>query len=284
MTVAQLSGFYKPDFQLQGRQHFAVGTTPPGMEPAARSVSIADARHLQTVEGLSEAAFLARHGFVLISHPTQVVDWDRDVASVYHPEIEQIIRKRLLPGRRVEIGPAPLLRRGRATSVPFYANGVHSDGGFDLEDHLANIRAFAGEEAARRWSERYRQDDVEGLIWLNFWRPTNMTAPLEHMPLAICDPNSLDAGDLIRTGMTGIAPQGRETQHLSIRFSESQDWYVYPRMTCDEVIALKLADFWKRASPLQDCFHAAFHDSEANKDAGERQSCELRVTVLVLRD
>ncbi|MES2325765.1 MAG: hypothetical protein V4499_00340 [Pseudomonadota bacterium] len=27
--------------------------------------------------------------------------------------------------------------------------------------------------------------DVEGLVWIDFWRTTNMSGPLEHMPLAL---------------------------------------------------------------------------------------------------
>ena len=116
-------------------------------------------------------------------------DWDSEVADVYLPEVDRLLRERLLPGRRIEIGAAPLLRRGRGTATPFYATGVHSDGGLGLDDHLHNIEAFAGEEAGRRWRERYARDDVEGLMWLNVWRPTNMAGPLDHIDLPPAGPS-----------------------------------------------------------------------------------------------
>lgn len=285
MTIqAELNGFYTPGFASPARQRFPIGSSPLGLEDTPRTVTIIDARALQTTEALPEAEFLSRHGFVLLSHPTQVRDWDNEVAGVYHPEIDRLIRQRLMPGRRIQIAPAPLLRRGRGTATPFYANGVHSDGGVGLEDHLHNMEAFAGAEAARRWRERYEQDDVAGLVWLNFWRPTNMAGRLEHMPLAVCDPTSLDARDLVQTGMTGLAPEGRETHHLGLRFDAGQRWFYYPGMGCDEVIAFKLAEFWKAPSPMRNCFHAAFQDPAARPDVEARQSCELRVSVLVLKD
>ena len=284
MTTAQLSGFYPPDFDALGRQRFVVGSSPPGMEPAPRTAEIADARRLQAAEDLPEAEFLARHGFVLLTHPTEVKDWDSEVADVYLPEVDRLVRERLLPGRRIEIGAAPLLRRGRGTATPFYATGVHSDGGLGLDDHLHNIRAFAGEEVGERWRERYAHDHVEGLMWLNVWRPTNMAGPLDHMPLAVCHPSSLDERDLVPTAMTGLAPEGRETRHLSLRFNAGQQWSYYPRMGCDEAIVFKLAEFWKTPSPVRNCFHTAFQHPDTRPDAEKRQSCELRVSVLVLAD
>jgi hypothetical protein len=194
------------------------------------------------------------------------------------------VRERLLPGRKVEIAPAPLARRGRGTAMSFYAEGVHSDGGLGLQDHVHNIDAFAGGEAARRWRERYACDDVEGLVWLNFWRTTNMTGALEHMPLALCDPISLDRRDLVRTAMTGLAAQGRETHHLALRFNADQRWFYYPRMKCDELIVFTLAEVWKTCSPVRNCFHTAFRKPVSPPDVEERQSCELRVSVLVLRN
>ena len=284
MTLAQLRGFYAADFIPEGRQRFAVGSRAEGRDQAGQSVVVADARALQAAEGVPEAEFMSRHGFVLLPHATAVRDWDREVASVYLPEIERIVRERLMPGPRVEIEPASLLRRGRGTSLPFYAEGVHSDGGLDLDDYAHNIAAFTDEETSRRWRARYERDDVAGLVWLDFWRPTNMAGPLQHMPLALCDPTSVDACDVVRTAMTGLAPDGRETHHLSLRFNAGQRWWSYPQMTCDELIAFKLAEFWKEPSPLRNCFHTAFRHPDAPGDCQPRQSCEFRVGVLMLND
>jgi hypothetical protein len=285
MTTARLNGFYAPEFVPEGRRHFPVGSLARGMAPEGYEVEIGDARALQTAEGTSEADFFARHSFVLLPHVTAVRDWDRDCEALYLPEIEQVIRDRLFPGRRVEVQQGPhVLRRGRDTPNPGYGDGVHSDGGLDLGDYLHNIRAFAGEQAAHWWRALYEHPDVLGLVWIDFWRTTNMAAALEHMPLALCDPGTLDADDIVPVAMTGIAPDGRESHHLSLRFRPGQRWYYYPSMTSDELLAFKLAEFWKGPAPVRNCFHSAFDDPAARADAEKRQSCEHRVAVLVLAD
>ncbi|HJP69668.1 MAG TPA: CmcJ/NvfI family oxidoreductase, partial [Sphingomicrobium sp.] len=192
---------------------------------------------------------------------------------------------RLFPGKRVEIQQGPhILRRGRDTPTPDYADGVHSDGGLDLDDYLHNIAAFASPEAARWWRSLYERPSVSGLVWIDFWRTTNMNGPLQHMPLALCDPTSVEPADLVPVAMTGIAPQARQSRHLCLRFDAQQRWYYYPHMTTDELLAFKLAEFWKESTPVRNCFHSAFPHPDTPTNAEKRQSCEHRVAVLVLAD
>jgi hypothetical protein len=285
MTVARLNGFYASDFPFEGRQRAPVGTFMDGMVAHAIAVEIADARALQEREELSEAEFFRRHGYVLLPHVTGVQDWDRDFEAHYRGEIDGVIRRRLFPGRRVEIQQGPdVLRRGRGTGNPEYANGVHSDGGVGLDDYVHNIGAFAGELAAHWWRTMYERPEVAGCVWIDFWRTTNMAGPLEHMPLALCEPASVELEDLVPTGLTGIAPEGRESHHLSLRYKANQRWYYYPRMTGDELLAFKLAEFWKGTTRVGNCFHSAFEHPDTPAGAEARQSCEHRVGVIVLAD
>ena len=113
-----------------------------------------------------------------------------------------------------------------------------------------------------------------------------MSGPLRHMPLALCEPNSLKRSDILRSSMIGIAPERRTTHHLLLKFDPGQQWYSYPEMTVDELIAFKLNEFWKDEpdrSP-QNVFHTAFADPDAPEDAEIRQSCEHRVGIILLRD
>ncbi len=104
------------------------------------------------------------------------------------------------------------------------------------------------------------------------------------MPLALCEPNSLDTADIFSSRMVGIAPEGRTSHHLSLRYNPAQRWVYYPAMTNDEVIAFKLNEFRKGDGHRpQNVFHTAFADPGAPSDAEHRQSCEHRVGVLLLR-
>jgi hypothetical protein len=258
---------------------------PPPPRTNLPPIEIRDARKLQA-NGGSEAELFADNGFVLLSHKTVVRDWD-NVPQAFCEEIEEIIRERLLPRRRVEIQQRPTpMRRGRGTTTSQYAQGVHSDGPLTAELYAANVGAFAGSDAQRWWLERYRRDDVAGFMSIDFWRTTNMQRPLQHMPLAVCAPSSLQLDDILPMEFIGIAPEGRKTHHLALRFDPAQRWYFYPEMTGDEVLAFKLCEFWKDAPDAkpQNCFHSAFRHPDTPPDAEERQSCEHRVGVLVLRD
>jgi hypothetical protein len=262
-----------------------VSNPPARPRPTFPPVEIRNARELQT-NGASEAELFAENGFVLLSHTTVVKDWD-NVPQAFCDEIEDIIRTRLIPGKRVEVQQRPTpLRRGRGTTTPQYGQGVHSDGPLTAELYAANVGAFAGEQAREWWLDRYSRDDVAGFMSIDFWRTTNMAGPLQHMPLAVCAPKSLERSDILPMEFIGIAPEPNLTHHLALRYNPAQQWYFYPQMTGDEVLAFKLCEFWKDdpdAQP-QNCFHSAFPDPSAPLDAEERQSCEHRVGVLILRD
>jgi hypothetical protein len=284
MMQAQLYGLIPRDFS--GPLPTVDLRNPPQRPPAqSPPVDVHDGRALQA--GISsEAQFFADNGFILLPHRTKVDDWD-NVPPIFAQEVEEMIRTRLLPGGRVEIQQRPSpMRRGRGTDTPEYATGVHSDGPLTAELYAANVGAFAGPQAEQWWTDRYRRDDVAGFMSIDFWRTTNMKKPLRHMPLAVCAPASLELADILPMDFLGIAPDGHKTHHLSLRFNPSQRWYFYPEMTGDEVLAFKLCEFWKDkpdAEP-QNCFHTAFVDPAMPADAEERQSCEHRVGVLILRD
>jgi hypothetical protein len=284
MVRARLNGFVPPNFQ---------GSIPPfdARKPPAwirnqfPPIDIRDARELQS-DADSEAAFFADNGFVLLGHETKVGDWSGDVCPTYFPEIEAIIRDRLFLGRRVEVQQdfKPNLR-GHGTGAPQYGLAVHADVPVTPELYAQNVAASGSLEAGSEWLANYRRDDVAGFIGIDFWRPINMRQPLRHMPLAICAPGSVEAGDILPISATYIV-NARMTNHLALRFNPQQRWYFYPGMTGDEVLAFKMVEFWKddpSAHP-QCVFHSAFADPGAPAGAERRQSCEHRVGVLILRD
>ena len=103
-----------------------------------------------------------------------------------------------------------IMRRGPNTENPFYGQVVHQDFGLSAEHYRQTTRAFATEEAASAFIHRYREDDVIGMMVLNFWRPLEMDHPIEHMPLAVCDASSIPREDIVLSNLLGFTPD-RET-------------------------------------------------------------------------
>jgi hypothetical protein len=296
-TTAELRGLFPPEFKPQRRIEIDVRKGPPAnfKMPTFAPFHIEDARPLQALS-VSPGEFFDKHSFVLLPHETAVHNWEVDPASVedsevvriYYPEIERLIREQLYPGRRLEVHQSsPPLRRGRGTPTAQYANGVHSDYGLTPDDFEVSVEAYAGRQAAQGWRRRYERDEVEGFAMVDFWRPTNMPGPLLHMPLALCDPSSVEMADLVPTALTGIAPSGLPTNHVALRYNPRQRWYYYPRMGTDEVLAFKLFECRKSETgpgEFRSVLHSAFVDPDTPADAVERQSCEHRVGISFLRN
>jgi hypothetical protein len=292
---SKLYGFFEPTFVSTGRLSMELerpteGVLSPEATPRTR---IHDARRLQTESPLSEAGFFDEYGFVLLAHESAVEDWDVDPATpeannelmrTYVPEIEELIRSRLMPARPIELWQEPPIRRGPGTPNAFYSAGVHQDFGLTPDDYQEGIEAFATPEIARGWRDRYEQDDVAGFLVVDFWRTAGMKGPLEHMPLSVCDPKSVKIDDVVPMGLVDFAPTGKSTNQLALRLEPDQRWYYYPGMTRDEVLVFKNFECSKSdAEPrVASCFHSAFEDPGAPADAEERQSSEHRVNIFCL--
>ena len=296
---SKLVGFFDPAFVAEGRIAIRIGEEADGMlTPEATPPSrIHDARHLQVAaqgqSSFSEAGFFEEHGFVLLPHESTVEDWDVDPATpdneftrIYLPEIEELVRTRLLPGRRIDVWQGPRLRRGPGTPNPEYAGGVHQDFGLTPDDYQENIQVFASPEIAQIWRSRYEQDDVVGFLSIDFWRTAGMGRPLQHMPLGFCHPASVRVEDLVPVGLLDFTPTGKPSNQLALRYDERQRWYYYPEMTANEVLVFKQFQFFKDDSEPQmaSCFHTAFELPNTPADAEERQSSEHRVLIFCLRD
>lgn len=280
---AELDGFLSRDFAGDMAPPMDLGLAAAA-EYLSQQVEIFDARPVQA-RAASEAEFFSERGFALLEHQTTVRDWQRGLASTYLLEIIEVIRTRLFPGRRIEINRGSIAMR-RGPNDRYYATRVHADGPLTAERYALNVGAVGGAEVGDQWLASYLRNDVAGFVSIGFWRTTNMRGPLQHMPLAMCDPNSLNRGDILPTTSTIIAPAGRTTHHLVLRHDPGQAWYYYPEITPDEVVAMKACEFWKddpRAHP-QNVFHAAFHHPDTSADAERRQSFDHRVGVMILRD
>jgi hypothetical protein len=125
---------------------------------------------------------------------------------------------------------------------------------------------------------------------INAWR--NIKAePVAVHPLALCDAQSVDSGDLV---VFEIHYADRVGENYFARHAPRHRWYFYPGLTRDEVLLIKQ---WDSAGPLArsrgECsdassaeapctfsFHSAFQDPEAAADAPDRWSIEVRCAVI----
>jgi hypothetical protein len=182
--------------------------------------------------------------------------------------------------------PPNVLRRGAGTDNPQYGAGVHQDYGTTADDFQQSVAAFAGAGAGAGWRAQFERGDVEGFVMLDFWRTTGMPEPLKHMPLALCDATSVDTRDIVPTALEGIAPGGAITHHVSLRYNAGQRWFYYPDMTPNELLVFKLFQLVPGEEPqrYRACFHSAVEDPATPPDASPRQSCEHRVSVMLMRD
>lgn len=260
------------------------GDPRPAPDPAELAIAIGDARAFQA-GAESEAALFERHGFALLRHRTAMRRWDDqgELARIYRPEIDAVLRERLFPGRRVEIdqGMPPVYRGDAEDAV--YADWVHQDFGLTAGDFAGNLAGISGEEAARRWLARYAKDDVAGCVAISCWRTVEMREPLRHMPIALCDPETVAMEDVAANAATGEG----SSYHIALRFNEGQRWYYYPGIGADELLTFKLFECSKDdpgPSRLRSTFHTAFEDPGTPADAERRRSWEHRVIVMLLRD
>ncbi len=283
MVQAALTAF-PSDFVWPGRFTIDLNAAEkPRPQAAPPLTEIHDARPVQAAA--TAAAMFERHGFALLPHVTAVTDWSADPALGYRAEIEQLIARDLLPGQRFEVSFGSMNRRGRGTPQG-YAGGVHQDCGYTLEDYQQLVGAYTGPEAALGWRAMYDRPDVAGYMLIDFWRTTNMSEPLRHMPLTVCDPASVDLDDIVPTELAGLPGARVAPYQMALRRNPEQRWYYYPFMTGDEVLAFKLFDV-RKSDPvprLRSCFHTAFGHPDTPPDAEKRQSCEYRLGIWLMRD
>lgn len=257
------------------------------------NVTVWDAREKEAKEGLSKAEFFERYGFVLIPRHTAMSarDWDESapdplglqnltgqgmrrgetpLSQKYWGEVEQILRELLPESKEIELDPL-VVRRGPGTKNPVYNFAPHQDYGFTDEDW-----PLAGPE----FRDRFAQEQVRGLVVVNFWRPVRpMRGPVRKTPLAVCDPSTVKMEDIVPVNVR--RDSSGYVKMLDLAHDAEQRWYYYPDMTVDEVLVFKSFQYFKSQSgpELNTCFHTAFEHPLAPPGAEERQSCEYRARI-----
>lgn len=239
---------------------------PPGTpwstaEADPHEVEISDARPLAALGDLT----LDQSGFQRVTHRSALTDFSDDTAirALYYPESIALLRQTTgaehvvvfdhtlrdsAQGSRANSGlREPVLR-------------VHNDQTFvsgprRVRDHLPP------EEAAQRLQRRF--------AIVNLWRPL---APVEQLPLALCDARSIAEADLVASDLVYRDKVGETYGFL---YNPAHRWYWFPRLQPDEALLLKIYDS-RTDGTARLTAHTAFELPGTPAGAAPRRSIELR--------
>jgi hypothetical protein len=208
---------------------------------------------------------LDRDGFRFIRHNTKVQDFldDDEVRRVYYPEMEALVKAES-GASRVVIFDHTLrtaddeLREARKIREP--VRRVHND--YTEWSAPQRVRDLLPDEAERLLERRFAIVQV--------WRP--IRHPVESLPLAICDAQSVSPEDFV---ISERRYPNRVGQTYSIKYNSRHRWYWFPRMRRDEALVFKVYDSLKDGRARWTA-HTAFDDPTAPPNARPRESIEIR--------
>ena len=242
---------------------------PPGVPwrsgtPEPHTVPIRDAR-----TELAHDASLDVEGFALVRHASATRNFhDRgELSAVYEPEVGALLRAATAAAHVVVFdhtlrSTSSETRHGKGARPPVLY--VHNDYTTTSGPRRVTDLLDAGEAAARL---RGRHAVV------NVWRPIG--SPVEQFPLAVCDAQSIAAGDWVPTDL--VYPE-RMGEVYSVRYSPAHRWYYYPTMRPDQVLLIKTYDSAEDGRARFSA-HSAFADPASPPTAPPRESIETRVLV-----
>ena len=228
-----------------------------------RQVRVRDARRLLPAPTLDTAAFAFAH------HESKIRDLydDAQVRAVYYPEMERLLRE-TTGAEKVVLFDHTVRNGARETrgadGVREPAARVHNDYTFTSAPQCVRD-LLPPDEAAARLKNHY--------AIINVWRP--IKGPVHNKPLAVADARSVSPDDYVASD---LIYRDRRGEIYSMKYSDAQRWYYYPRMQPNEVRFLKC---FYSASDGRARFtaHGAFDDPTEPVDAPPRESIEIRALV-----
>jgi len=224
-------------------------------------------RRVPIRDGRAEAHALSldRNGFVLVEDATRVADFfdAQQIATVYYPEVERLIRK--VSG---------------AKRVVLFDHTLRTGDRVEQQARLIREPVLSAHNDYTEWSgpQRVREilpGEAEALLRRRFaiiqvWRAINR--PIESNPLALADAASVAPEDFL---VAERRYPNRVGQTYRLKYNERHRWYYFPRMRRDEALVFKVYDSEKdgraRFTP-----HTSFDDPSSAPGAAPRQSIEAR--------
>lgn len=247
----------------------AVYIVPPGegqpnrpAEYDSHLVKIQDARPL------AKDLTLDGEGLALVESETAVSDFfDNDeVEAVYYPEVRALL-KEATGAERVFVFDHTVRIQDEAESK---AKGVREPVRVAHNDYTP----LSGPQRVRDLLPDEAEDLLKGrFAMINVWRP--ITGPVEAMPIAVADAQSMGPDDFIATDLVYADRVG---EIYDVAYNPDQRWYYFPKMQRDEALLLKCYDS-KEDGRARFTAHTAFEDPTSPADAAPRESIEIRTLV-----
>jgi hypothetical protein len=229
-----------------------------------------------------------KHGFELLQHRSAITDWDDDetIAQIHYREIMDFARTltgcdHAVVSSHIRRNPEQFQVHSDLGPITF----VHSDFAENYGSLIKDVYLNEKEAQEGLASLGVSQDVVAGAkrwLILQFWRNVG---PLKmDLPIAFCDPQSIDPADLRAQPVKDYAGGNFDFDTLGVAAPASPElhrWYSFPEMNTSEVIAFRTWDseqidknqpFW---TP-----HSAFRDPDVQLGKPARRSVELRATCL----
>lgn len=247
----------------------AVYIVPPGegqpnrpAEYDSHLVRIQDARPL--VDELT----LDREGLILVHSETAVKDFldDEEVEATYYPEVEAMMKDVTGATKVVVFDHTVRIQdeaKSRAKGVREPVRVAHND--YTPKSGPQRVRDLLPDEAEDLLKGRYAV--------INVWRP--IKGPVEAMPIAVADAQSMGPDDFIATDLVYADRVG---EIYDVAYNPDQRWYYFPQMGRDEALLLKCYDS-KEDGRARFTAHTAFEDPTSPEDAAPRESIEIRTLV-----
>lgn len=214
---------------------------------------------------------LDREGFLLAQHGSRLHQFvDETIRCTFFPEMEALIAHQCGAMRVIIFDH--VLRRSRT------GDGSRNDADQAVARPILGVHAdyteWSGAERARIVAEAAGVTLGGRHAIIQAWGP--IRHPVEMHPLAVADARTVSPDELVVSERRYPA---RRAQSYGLVFRPAQQWFWFPRMTCDEVLLFKgydsLDDGRARWVP-----HSAFIDPGAEADAPVRESIEVRSLAL----
>jgi hypothetical protein len=227
-----------------------------------RDVSIRDARDIPG------GATLRRNGFTALPHPSAIRNWDGKAwQAQFTLEIVEIL------GRATGATEIAITRNSRRGDCPFVIrssrlNGIDAPVSFVHNDYSPGS---ASRHLAADYPDRAQRLFAKRFAIYNVWRL--ISEPPQSHPLAVCDPTSVAAADLVACeAYTTDEARRALAENALFRFNPAHRWYYHPDLRTDETLVWCAYDSDPSFPSIAP--HAAFHDPGCADPVAERTSLD----------